>query len=69
LSSLISIVIDNKLYIANAGGSKPLLLKEKSDKTYNHKTFNFSGNKPGRANGMNLEAEEETTVKEIDQTE
>ena len=33
-SSLLSIVMDNKIYIANAGNSKPLILREDGKNEY-----------------------------------
>ena len=40
-SSLVTIVLDNKLYIANAGTSKPLLLKEQANHAYDQIDFNL----------------------------
>jgi pyruvate dehydrogenase phosphatase len=46
--ALIAVVKDNKLYVANAGDSKAVLLRKKNDNTYERikvsKTFN--ANKP-----------------------
>lgn len=42
--ALVSVVVDNKLYVANAGDSKAVLIRQTSDDTYERvkisKTFN-----------------------------